>query len=279
MSSFFWSWGAGKGESARKEARDNGGERDESPCFAGKMSAPTANPQGILPWALLLALSMLVNCRISQIPLHPLPSRIERMEGYASITQRGEQGSGRARFFFLFQLPRQGRIEISDTLGRTLYQVIVSEERAFFLLPSKKVYWEGGEEEVIDYFLGFRLNLDEMASLVMGEWKWAEDEGRPGCGRDGWTFRKDESNRVVVGQRGTLRFEVKEFFAGTSFPRLLFFEHPLNQGRLKILSLRLNEPLRESDVFSLSLLRGYRRVSWEEIERLLSDENEILRQD
>lgn len=222
---------------------------------------------------LLIAFWILAYCRPSSISLHPIPSKIDRIEGYASISITGAQGSGRSKFFFLFQLPRQGRIEVSNFLGRTLYQIIINGERAVFFLPSKRVYWQGKEEEIINFFLGFYLNLDEMLSLIRGEWETKEKDIKDREDLENWNLRRDEKSRVVAGQRGELRFEVREFLAGSSFPRILYFYHPLNKGRLKVLRLGLNRPLKKSGAFSLSFLEDYRQVSWDEIEKILSNEN------
>ena len=219
-----------------------------------------------------LALFFLVYCRPSPVLLLPLPSKIERIEGYASLRIIGDQGSSRSKFSFLFQLPHQGRIEVSNILGRTLYQIIVAEDKAAFIVPSKKVYWQGEEEEIIRYFLGFRLNLYEMINLLSGKWESEvmEDEGEES--KESWSFAKDESGRIQAGKRDEFRFEVQEFFPETPFARLLIFHHPLNDGRLKILRINLNKPLKKG-AFSLSVLRRYERKSWAEIERILADEN------
>lgn len=218
----------------------------------------------------LFALFCLSHCHPSRILLSP-PSQIESIEGYASIKISGDQGSVRSKFSFLFHLPHQARISVADLLGRAIYQIIVDEERAVFVLPSKRVYWQGEEEEIIDKFLGFRLSLDEVISLLSGEWnegKRAEEEKNLA----GWSFEKDEMGRIVFGQRGEFRFEIKEFFSKTPFARLVGFEHPLNRGSLKILSLSFNQPLKKES-FSFSFLDGYKRKSWEEIEKILGNEN------
>jgi hypothetical protein len=211
-------------------------------------------------------------CRPSPVIILPLPSKIERIEGYASLRITGDQGSSRSKFSFLFQLPHQGRIEVSDILGRTLYQIIVSKDKAAFIVPAKKVYWQGEEEEIIRYFLGFRLNLAEMINLLSGRWEGEEMENEGEEGKENWSFTKDERGRIMAGQRGELRFEVKEFFADTPFGRLLFFQHPLSRGRLRILRISLNRPLKKGS-FSLSVLGKYRRKSWAEIEKILANEN------
>jgi hypothetical protein len=218
----------------------------------------------------LSALFCLSRCHPSKILLTP-PSRIESIEGYASIKMSGEQGLVRSKFSFLFRLPHQARISVTDLLGRAIYQIIVDEERAVFVLPSKRVYWQGQEEEIIDKFLGFRLSLNEVISLLSGEWKegkGGEEEKSLGA----WSFKKDETGRVVIGQRGEFRFEIKEFFSKTPFARLIGFEHPLNRGSLKILSLSFNQPIKQES-FSFSFLDSYKRKSWEEIEKILNNEN------
>ncbi len=212
-----------------------------------------------------LAIFFLGYCRPSAVILLPLPSEIERIEGYASLRISRDQGSSRSKFSFLFQLPHQGRIEVSNILGRTLYQIIVAEDKAVFIVPSKRVYWQGEEEEIIRYFLGFRLNLYEMINLLSGKW---EGEER----KESWSFTKDERGRIMAGQRGEFQFEVKEFLADTPFARILIFQHPLNRGLLKILRININQPLKKG-VFSLSVLGKYERKSWIEIEKILANEN------
>ena len=224
--------------------------------------------------SLSFVLLLLVCCRPTGVLLQPVPVNIDRIEGHASLKISGEQGSARSKFAFLFQLPHQGRIEVSDfLLGRTLYQIIVDRERAVFLVPSKKVYWEGEEEEIIDYFLGFRLSLDEMINLIKGKWEERAQEVRREKNMESWDLKRDERGRILAGTRGNLHFEVKEFLSGSHIPRILIFQHPLNSGRLKILRIDFNRPAKKKNAFSLSFLDNYRRVSWEEIEKILANEN------
>jgi len=208
-------------------------------------------------------LFFLVNCRHYRFSFVPLPSKIESLEGYASLNISGERGKAKSKFSFLFLLPDQGRIEVFDLLGRRIYSLFIEEEEAFFVLPSKKVYWQGKREEIIDKFLGFALSPKEMGHLLSGQWEGMQME---------WNLEKDDKGRVVAGNREELRFEVKEFFAQSSMPRLVFFNHSLDRGRLKIFTINFNQPIK-GDVFRLSFLDDFVSKTWEEIERMLDNEN------
>ncbi len=210
----------------------------------------------------------LVGCTIPQVRISPLPDQIERIEGYASLRIQSGQDSSRSKFSFLFQLPHRGRIDVSNFLGKTLYQILVGDQTAFLIIPSKKVYWQGDEEQIVERILGFRLNLDELLSLMTGQWE--ESEVEPW--RRGWVFEKDEWGRIRAGQRGELVFEVREFFQKTTVVREVTFEHPFNHGRLKILAINFNQPLK-TGVFSQRFLEKYSQKSWEEIEAILDGKN------
>ena len=220
-----------------------------------------------------IALFFLNHCRPSEFLLAPLPSKIDRMEGYASIRITGDEGTARSKFSFLFQLPHQGRIEVSHTFGRTFYQIIINEEKAALVLPSKKIYWQGEEDEIFNKFLGFRLSLDEMIGLLSGKWRERQTGMDYEESRKGWRFEKDKEGRITAGQRGDFRFEIREFFKKTFITRQLFFWHPLSRSRLKVLSINFNRPVKKKDLFSLSFLKKYKQKSWAEIEKILADEN------
>ncbi len=216
-------------------------------------------------------LFLLGHCRPSSPLLIYPPSKIERIEGYGSLRVSGERGAGRSKISFLFELPHQARMAVLDVMGRTLYQIFINEEKAVIALPRQKAYWQGEEEEVVENSLGFRLSLEELIGLLSGSW----EEGGTKGGEDileQWNFEKDREGRAVSGQRGELRFEVKEFFAETRFARLVAFEHPSSRGSLKVLGLTFNQPLGK-DSFSLSFLEGYERKDWAEIEKMLRHEN------
>ncbi|MFP4081335.1 MAG: hypothetical protein ACLFVG_01110 [Candidatus Aminicenantes bacterium] len=225
--------------------------------------------RALAPGSLLCVLFLLC-CRIPSTRISPPPAQIEGMEGYASLKLKGEQGSTRSRFSFLFQFPGQARIDVSDVLGRTLYQIMIGDNQAFLFIPSKKVYWQGEEGDIIHRFLGFRLNFDELVSLLSGQWG-EEDFGIEDWKRE-WILQKDNQGRVVRGMRRDLGFEVIEFFPDTSVVRILDFHHPLTRGRLKVLSIGFNPPLKKG-FFSYDFLRDYQRKSWAEIEDMLNEKN------
>lgn len=205
-------------------------------------------------------------CQRSFLSLSPLPDRIERIEGHASLTISSDQETVRSKFSFLFRLPSQGRIEVSGALGSVIYWVLIDGGEAFFIIPSKKVYWQGHEEEIIYEFLGFRLNLAEMISIFSGDWKgqntiFEED-------LEGWALVRDQRNRITSGQRGSLWFEVKEFIEDTPFARRVVFKHSLSSGQLRVLGIGLNRPMKEN-VFSKRFLEKYEPRTWAEIQDLI----------
>lgn len=185
---------------------------------------------------------------------------IESMEGYASLRYEGAQGSAKTKFSFLFVSPDRGRIDASDFLGRAIYQVIITESQAYFVLPSKRVYWRAGEEEIVFRFMGFHLSLEEMASLLSGRWP----ENEPSFA---WNLQRDGRDRIVRGKRGDLQFSVENFIPDTTIAREIFFSHPLNEGHLKIRNIGFNQPLNDR-AFSTGFIRRYEEKTWEEIQKL-----------
>ena len=158
-------------------------------------------------------------------------------------------------------------MEVSNWFGKTLYQIIIVEENAFFVLPSKRVFWQGEEEEIIQKFLGFRVNLYEMISFLSGQWEASGITAQGRAWMESWNLEKDEKGRVLSGQRGELFFEVEEFFDQTPFARILNFHHPLSRGRLKTLQINLNRPIKK-DAFSVAFLERFEEKSWAEIEKM-----------
>jgi hypothetical protein len=204
------------------------------------------------------------------VSLPPLPSVLESMEGYGSLRITGDQGSSKTKFSFLFSLPHKARIESFDVLGRSLYYILIDEEISFLVVPSKKVYWEGDVEEVISKFLGFSLNQYEMMSLLRGKWEGTDPEEEERL--ETWNFEKDASGRILAGRRGDVRFQIQEFFGDSQFARIVLFHHTLSEGRLKILRINFNQPLKPA-AFSRRFLKAYELKTWAEIEKLLENES------
>jgi hypothetical protein len=186
------------------------------------------------------------------------------LEGYASLSYEGVQGSARTKFSFLIVSPDRGRIDASDFLGRAIYQVVITSGQSYFILPSKKVYWRAEEQEIVYQFMGFHLSLEEMACLLSG--RWPEDRERSPL--FAWDLERDKQNRVARGKRGDLRFSVEEFVENTGIARAIFFSHPQNEGRLKIRNIGFNQPLNER-AFSTGFIQRYEKKTWEEIQKLL----------
>lgn len=216
---------------------------------------------------IVLVLFFFTQCRPSRILLSPIPEHLERLEGYASLRLTGEQGSTRSKFAFLFQLPDRGRIDISDAIGRTLTQILLLEKKAYFILSSRKAYWQGTEEEIFSKFLGFQLSLEEVVNMMSGSW----DTGRTSKNMqesERWALDRDENGRVCSGRKGDLAFKVEEFIGSSAVTRTLAFVHPFQKGRMKILHIAFNTQMREG-VFSTDFLRNYQQKTWEEMQALV----------
>jgi len=211
-----------------------------------------------------LVLMVAAACSPPRILLSPVPSSIEKIEGYARLKITDDLGSQHLKFSFILILPSVGKIDVSDFMGRTLYQIIISGENAYLTVPSKKVFWQGKEEEVINKFLGFNLNLAELVSLFSGHWPASPAEKTK---LSSWELKKDKSGRIFFGQRGDLIFEVEEFIENTRIARSLIFKHPFNQGRLKFLKMDFNQPGLDPDFFT-DFLKNYEKKTWEEIQVL-----------
>lgn len=216
------------------------------------------------------ALVFFAGCVVGPPLLSPPPARVETLDGFGSLTLRGEGGSLRGRFSFLIALPDKGRIEVLDPFGRTRSVLIFREQAAYMLLPSRKVYWTGPEKELMENFLGFGLTAAELGGLIGGQWAAAGAWEGPEAGR--WAFEKDGAGRVLAGAKGGFRFTVEEFHGKTSVPKSVGFSRSGEDGRLRVLQVRFNRSPR-GDAFGLSILEGLARKTWPEVEELLRDEN------
>lgn len=220
----------------------------------------------------LLLIGLGMGCSLRAPRIWPPPPQLHSLEGYASLILKNGQQTVRSKFSFFFDCPGDGLLDVSDFLGRTLYQIIITQKKAFFLVPSKKIYWQGEDEEIIDKFLGFRLNVYELMALLSGQWSKIEIANNRDSWQQEWALKKDKQGRIISGRRGELEFEVQEFFRDTSVIRRLAFHHPWNSGYLKILSLRFNRSLKKQ-LFSLAFLSHYQQKSWAEIEKILNEKS------
>jgi hypothetical protein len=217
------------------------------------------------------SLLFLIQCLPSRVLFTPIPSEIKSVEGYASLRVYGEEGTARTKFSFIFLLPDQGNIEASNFLGQTIYRITISSEGAYLIIPSKKVYWKGHEEEIIYTFLGFKLNMREMISLLTGEW---QELGLVQSNKhdQGWKFEKDQEGRIMSGWRDSLHFEIREFVEDSHLARILVFDNELTSGRVRLIKAAFNKTVK-SETFSLGFLQNYQRKSWEEIQALIDNED------
>jgi len=226
--------------------------------------ARPARPRIAAAGLILLVIFSLISCFPSRPSFSPLPPQVDSIEGYASLRLTRDGGTVKSRFSFLFLLPGQGRIDILDPLGRTVSSLFIEANEAFFVFPSKKIYWKTTREEAVSKFLGFALTPQEMTAILSGK---LED-------LSGWDLERDGRDRVNRGQRGDIQFEVRQFFDDSRLPQLLALAHGGDRGSLKILRLNFNEPLKKN-VFRLSFLEreDYTAATWAEIEKWLRHED------
>jgi outer membrane biogenesis lipoprotein LolB len=231
------------------------------------MTAPARKAPPVAAGLAAAVLFALAACISGPAMLSPPPARVTTLDGFGSLSLRGAGGSLRGRFSFLLSLPDMGRIEVLDPFGRTRAVLIFRESTAVLVVPSRRVYWSGPEEDLMEGFLGFGLGGRDLAGLIGGRWAEA---GAPEAA--GWALERDREGRVSSGAKDGFRFEVEEFFGKTSVPRSVGISRDGEPGRLKVLQIRFNRPPR-GDAFGLSALNGMDRKTWAEMEELLRDED------
>jgi len=212
------------------------------------------------PAAIFVAVAMLVSCAGRAPRLVPPSRGVEAVEGFGSASLQGTEAAVKGKFAFLFRRPGLGRVEALDPVGRTAFFVFFRDDRAYFVLPGKKVFAEERPETMMERFLGISLLPDEMLRLLSGS---LTDDG-PG----GWNVARDEEGRVVRGEKDGFAFTVREFFPGAGVPRVLELSGPGTAGRMKVLGLGFNPAPREG-TFDLPFLRSYALKTWAEIVELL----------
>ena len=214
--------------------------------------------------AALLIVLVLASCAGRPPLLVPPSGGVEAVEGFGSASIAGVEGSIKGKFGFVFRRPGLGRIEGVDPIGRTAFLILFRADRAWFVLPGRRVYAEDEAGVMMARFLGVALLPDEAIRLLSGTWEAgaeAEDE-------NGWTVDRDAGGRVARGVHGGFSFTVRGFFPGDDVPREIGLEGPGTSGRVKVLKLGFNPPPRE-EAFDVAFLRAYAPKTWKEIVELL----------
>lgn len=220
-------------------------------------SKPAVRSRFPLAAALLVA-SFLgsMSCAAPPPGLVPPSGGVEAVEGFGSASIAGAEASIRGKFGFVFRQPDLGRIEAVDPLGRTAFLIVFRGQRAWFVLPARRVYAEDAAAVMMERFLGVALLPGEAVRLLSGSW---------GAGDDGaWAVERDAEGRGARGVRDGFALEVRAFFPGGAVPREIAVEGPGASGRLKVLKLGFN-PQPRGEPFDTAFLRGYAAKTWEEI--------------
>lgn len=210
-------------------------------------------------------------CRPSPVLLSPYPDQIKTIQGFALLKIKRTEGFSRSKFSFVFKLPNRAKIEVFDFLGRTLYQILIEENRAFLVVPSKKIYWQSTEEEIIDNFIGCKLSLSEAASFLSGQWNYLKEKEKDRS-KDSWDIKRNREGRVIQGERQGMSFQVNEYIEDTDLIQSLSYETRFQDGKLKILSIDFNNPVKEG-LFSFSFINEFQSKSWDEIKEVLGHES------
>lgn len=217
------------------------------------------------------AVILFSSCRIHEVRVSPEIRPFQSMAGFVSLKISTNQQSARSRFSFFFRLPGEGSLEALDPLGRVQYRILIVNHLSFLALPAKKVFWRGGDTEILEKFLGFPLRLEEVAALLSGHWPEIPPEDRTAWQRS-WNLQKDKKGRIQSGSRGEFQFRVEERFAQSPLVQTVVFFCAQLEGRAKILDVHFDQPASEA-VFSTAFLEGFTEVSWAEMEKLLNAQN------
>ncbi|HMA53007.1 MAG TPA: hypothetical protein VKT17_01000 [Acidobacteriota bacterium] len=215
--------------------------------------------------ALFLSLSVaLVACATRPPRLVPPSAGVASVEGFGSASIAGAEASIKGKFGFVFRRPGLGRVEAVDPIGRTAFLIIFRGDRAWFVLPGRKVYAEDEAGLMMERFLGVALLPDEAVGLLSGTWEAAAktEDG------NGWAVDRDADGRIARGVRGGFSFTVRAFFPGDGVPREIGLEGPATSGRVRVLKLGFNPPPRE-EAFEVAFLRAFAPKTWPEILELI----------
>jgi hypothetical protein len=215
--------------------------------------------------ALLIAVALVLTACAPLPPrLVPPPAGVQAVEGFGSASIAGVDASIKGKFGFVFRRPGLGRVEAVDPIGRTAFLILFRADRAWFVLPGRKVYAEDEAGVMMERFLGVALLPDDAVRLLSGTWEASANTDAD----SGWSIGRDAGGRVARGVRGDFSFTVREFFPGDGVPREIDLEGPATSGRVKVLKLGFDPPPREES-FDLAFLRVFAPKTWQEILELL----------
>ncbi len=232
------------------------------------MASSRRAARGPFPSALpVLVLALSVSACLSHPPrLVPPAGGAEAVEGFGSAAVSGAAAAIKGKFGFVFRRPGRGRIEAVDPLGRTVFVVVFRDDRAWFVLPDRKIYAEDGAAVMMERFLGVALRPDEALELLSGAWGAA---AAPDTAADAaWTVERDDQGRPVRGVRGEFSLAVRTFFPGAGVPREIAVEGPGVTGRVKVLKLGFN-PAERPEAFATPFVGVFAAKTWDEILELL----------
>jgi outer membrane biogenesis lipoprotein LolB len=227
-------------------------------AFTDPAGRRRAIPAGV---SVLIALVLAVAGACAGRPprLVPPAGAVEAVEGFGSASLAGPEASLKGKFGFVFRRPGLGRIEAVDPIGRTAFLIYVRAGRAWFVLPGRKVYAEDDARVMMERVLGLALSPDEAIRLLTGGWT---DEDTDGA--EGWRVERDVRGRAARGVSGPYAFTVRTWFPGEAVPREITVSGPGASGRIKVLKLGFDPPVR-ADIFDTAFLRSFAPKTWEEI--------------
>jgi hypothetical protein len=224
---------------------------------------PVERGRALLGGSFLLVIG-LGACASRPPRLVPPPGVVEAVEGFGSATIAGADASVKGRFGFVFRRPGLGRIEAVDPIGRTVFLLFLREDRAWFVLPGRKVYAEDAADVMMRRVLGVVLRPDEVLRMLAGTWEAGAGED----GANGWRVERDEEGRVIRGASADVAFTVRAFFPGDAVPREIGLTGPDASGRIKVLKMGFNPPARP-ELFEVGFLGTFKPRTWGEILELL----------
>ncbi|MDD8030450.1 MAG: hypothetical protein PHQ25_00425 [Acidobacteriota bacterium] len=185
------------------------------------------------------------------------PDEIQNLAGQASCYARGPGKEGRFRLGFYGNVPDQVKLELFNPLGGVESILWLNGPEAILYLPGEKVFWQGHGQLITSDFFGTELETRELIQMLAARWAELEKQG-------GWKLLLDEEESVIAGEKGNLRFEIKERFSPGQIPRTIYFEAQGYMVRMRILKIKFNH-LEAKSVFRPTLPPAVRELPWEEI--------------